>query len=34
VRGGQSGQPFGFGLTSELGSMADETKNCGSEEGK
>jgi hypothetical protein len=31
VRGGQSGQPFGFGLTSELGSMATETKDCGSD---
>jgi hypothetical protein len=28
VRGGQPGQPFGFGLTSELGSMVDETKDC------
>jgi len=31
VRGGQSGQPFGFGLTSELGSMTAETKDCNSE---
>jgi hypothetical protein len=29
VRGGQSGQPFGFGLTSELGSMVAETRDCG-----
>ncbi|HWF84342.1 MAG TPA: hypothetical protein VG222_05835 [Vicinamibacterales bacterium] len=28
VRGGQSGQPFGFGLTSELGSMLAETRDC------
>jgi hypothetical protein len=32
VRGGQSGQPFGFGLTSELGSMTEETKDCSSEQ--
>ena len=30
VRGGQPGQ-FGFGLTSELGSMEAETKDCGSD---
>jgi hypothetical protein len=29
VRGGQYGQPFGFGLTSELGSMVAETRDCG-----
>lgn len=32
VRGGQSGQPFGFGLTSELGSMLVETQECGERE--
>jgi hypothetical protein len=29
VRGGQPGQPFGFGLRSELGSMAADTRDCG-----
>jgi hypothetical protein len=30
VHGGSAGFQFGFGLTSELGSMIDETKECGS----
>ena len=29
VHGGTAGMRFGFGLTSELGSMLDETKQCG-----
>ncbi len=29
VRGGSAGLRFGFGLTSEVGSMMDETKECG-----
>jgi hypothetical protein len=30
VHSGSAGFQFGFGLTSELGSMVDETKECGS----
>jgi hypothetical protein len=29
VRGGRSGQPFGFGLNPELAAMAAEVKECG-----